>query len=481
MWGVSLLALIIFIPTEVQAGCTVMALCDMPPGQCGTGHVCNGGQPCQINDGGWYQQTKKNCYCSLGGGECSIEGSLCGGSSNNPYGNGESFGYCNQCDETTETIHTCREVTWDGCCTPGGNEGGSNNDDDGTGNGSNANNGNGGDGESGNNGSGSGGESGSNTDGGNNNDTTNGTCDYNGSCNALSENCETCPDCLCEVGAEAWWQTVNGSVYAQSQSGSGIMSPIFKGLCVLPVCIPLLNAPNQTLNPLSEGIAFTGGSDIDTNGFTNTNQVEAIGTSVTRIHENYAFFYRRSRLGLFPENVFSGQANDAQKPTGDDVAYFHDGDVVIQSPWQIEADESYVIFIDGNLTIHDTGKVNQLITVESGGFLAFILTGNITISEDVGNEDLSDTTSNIEGVYIADGIITVESRGESNGGDDRFVGAGTFVGWDGVELNRNFSDGGERKQENADKPVETFIYRPDFVLNTPAIMKSPHRIWQEVN
>lgn len=143
--------------------------------------------------------------------------------------------------------------------------------------------------------------------------------------------------------------------------------------------------------------------------------------------------------------------------------------------------ESYTIFIDGNLTITDPTNANQLTDVDEGGFLAFIVSGDITISETVGNEVLTDTTSNLEGIFIADGLLTLESRGEAVGGDDRFIGEGSFISWTRVALDRDFSDGVGREVENQDKPVESFIFRPDFIRNTPEFLTRPHTIWQESN
>jgi hypothetical protein len=140
-----------------------------------------------------------------------------------------------------------------------------------------------------------------------------------------------------------------------------------------------------------------------------------------------------------------------------------------------------VVFIDGNLTITDPADVDQLTDVAEGGFLAFIVSGDILVSETVGNETLTDDTANLEGIFIADGTITIESRGEALGGDDRFVGEGSFVSWNRVAMDRDFSDGAGREVQNRSIPTETFIFRPDFVKNVPPVLTRPHSIWQERN
>lgn len=305
-----------------------------------------------------------------------------------------------------------------------------------------------------------------------------------GTCNG-TEDCLTCgSDCgLCNT-TTAWWQIQSGSGFAKGSSGyvAGSQVPD-SDTCTTPNCITSVVRPDLDLTSLTDGFIYTGGGNVIFNGFASYRnpQVKPFGTSITRLTENYDFFYRRAKLGLAPSDTFTGEEDDALKPTTGETSYYHGGDITIQSGWDVADDESYVIFIDGNLTFSDPGDINQLITVEPGGFLAFIVSGDITFEENLGNETLTDTATNVEGVYLADGEIIVESRGADAGGDDRFVGAGTFVGWGGVELDRDFDDGADRGTENNDKPIELFIYRPDLVLNTPAIMKYPHRIWQETN
>jgi len=221
----------------------------------------------------------------------------------------------------------------------------------------------------------------------------------------------------------------------------------------------------------SEGIALTGGGDIRGMNTINSRGQVAIGTKPTRYIENYAFFYRRSGLGLNPPNAFLGSAGDALKPTTQSGVGFHEGDVTIQQTWQVNADESVVIFIDGNVTLSDTFAVEQLIQVAEDGFLALIISGDLIVGASVGNGDVTNVTPNVEGVFIVDGTIYIQSDVD----DKRFVGAGTFVGWTDVKLERDLGT------DNATIPAEYFIYRPDFVRNTPDIMKHPHTIWQETN
>jgi len=51
-----------------------------------------------------------------------------------------------------------------------------------------------------------------------------------------------------------------------------------------------------------------------------------------------------------------------------------------------------------------------------------------------------------------------------------------FVGLSEVSLNRDFNSG----DDNDLYPTETFIYRPDFIKNTPEKMKRSQMLRQEV-
>ncbi len=291
-----------------------------------------------------------------------------------------------------------------------------------------------------------------------------------------------------------WWQVMGANVYAGQTSGLVLNTPVPVDFCAAaPDCTPAMIASDAVGTLHSAGVAITGGGGVDTTAETGDqtgyvtdrdSQTFVMGSSLGPLKENYAYFYRQYSMGLNPDDDFASSAGDAQKPNQPPVngrAYFHAGDMIIQSPWTVQAGEEIVIFVDGDLTLSDPTGVEQLIQVEPGGFLAFIVSGNVTITANMGNTDVDDTTANIEGVFIADGMLTVQSRGEAAGGDDRFVGAGTFVGWGGVSLGRDFSDGAERRAENNTRPVELFVYRPDFVQNSPARFNRPRYVWQETN
>ena len=193
--------------------------------------------------------------------------------------------------------------------------------------------------------------------------------------------------------------------------------------------------------------------------------------------------------------------------------------------------ESYTVFVGGNLYIGERNSnfgnsyandISPKITVAQGGYLSFIVKQDIHIAPQVGyiNKNIhydnssgqlllvgdssfpdfgADTTQScesgdyqqngiIQGVFLADGSIVVQSNVMSSiptrldwvGSkqcpigvvpDKKFVGEGTFVGWSGIELQRDFDDRCSfTKAWNSRQPTEVFNYRPDFLKNAPEWM-----------
>jgi hypothetical protein len=299
----------------------------------------------------------------------------------------------------------------------------------------------------------------------------------NGSC-AGFETCVTCStDCGLCPAAYSWWQVWGGHLSVGSDDGYTMRSTIPGDTCVEPDCYPYLSSKDRAGTEGSDGFPIAAGGTIYTDSqdiSARESNVFSIGSERTRLDENYSFFYSQYSLGTSPEDDYSGSEDDALEPGVSKDAYFHSGDMTIQSPWDVTDGESYVVFVDGDLTIDDPLTEGELIKVEEGGFLSFIVSGDINIADTVGHTTLTNTAGNIEGVYIADGTITIESNG---GLDKRFVSEGTLVGWTDVVMPRNYDEGAQ----NGLYPTETFIYRPDLVKNTPVKMKRPQMLWQETN
>jgi len=155
---------------------------------------------------------------------------------------------------------------------------------------------------------------------------------------------------------------------------------------------------------------------------------------------------------------------------------------LIANNLSVPSDKKYIYFIEGNLIIDE----NINIHVENGGFLAFIVKGGITVSEDVGyNSPQSIGTDslrgNLEGIYIADGVGLTDSQNafqilsddNENTPDKQFVGKGTFVA-------KNFGLDRNLINENLDFPAIAFIFDPNLIVYMPEDMLRVPFKWQEV-
>jgi len=273
----------------------------------------------------------------------------------------------------------------------------------------------------------------------------------------------------------AWWSSINGLLYAAAPTSTAVLSQI-PTICGGSPCAQALSMRTVIFPINSEGFTMTGGGSIQSTydpakAYSDLRQ-DATTPRVTSLtlnspHEDYNYFYDLYSMGATTPAVdFSGPQPGAAPTNG--RAYFSNSDVTINTPWNVAANQSYVVFVHGNLTI-----ANQ-IHVAEGGFLAFIVSGNITIDKSVGTAVHNSTVTQVEGVYIASGTFTVASNGV---GDLKFVGGGTFVGWGGVALNRDYVP----KVGNNANPTDLFQLRPDFTLNAPVRMSRALQLWQETN
>lgn len=299
---------------------------------------------------------------------------------------------------------------------------------------------------------------------------------------------------------DSWFQVIGGNIRAEGISSPTIQSYVPPTCTGAAGCSPYLLRRNTAGTANTSGYAVTGA-----NGSTLGTVVSAYsGGDLSKLSEDgnnlyaatkrggfkegYEYFANRLySMGVNPTSDFSeGELQDLQQfdpanraPVNTDrAAYYANGDVTISSAWAVPSGKSIVILVNGNLTI------NANITVANGGFLAFITAGNITIGNTVGTAIYTSETPQVEGVYIADGTFTTESK--SSGGVDvsdlKFVGAGTFVGWSGVVLDRDYKDTADPSLgvTNNTSSAELFIGRPDLAFNAPAEMKKPQYTWQEV-
>jgi hypothetical protein len=303
--------------------------------------------------------------------------------------------------------------------------------------------------------------------------------------------------------ANAWWQTFGGSVYARDQ----IQTQIPVGTCdASGTCSSALivgtGANTSGFAVLGTGGVLkttTDGSDAyvqSAGSRTTANGAYAIGVSPGQ--ETYDYF--TNRLSLTPTSVASlaelkaailAQASDS---TG--IYSYTGGNLLIDKdsaaiPLALTNNKRVVVFVPSNLEFSNSSlNASPVITdVPVGSFLMFVTQGNITIDQTVGYTSVSanplTANANLAGVFVADGQIIIEGDGDAAVTDRKFIGAGTFVGWDqsgvgnGLELQRNFQNS-LGMVGNATNPAEAFVYRADFVTNYPTDLKVAHYNWQEI-
>jgi hypothetical protein len=115
---------------------------------------------------------------------------------------------------------------------------------------------------------------------------------------------------------------------------------------------------------------------------------------------------------------------------------------------------------------------------------SILISSEPTAANGVGQTNAT-TVANIEGVYVADGTITIESNGTTDTPDKRFIGEGSFVSAQPIVMKRSFSRDAagveNSKILSGYSPTEVFRHRPDLVLATPPELRSHLIQYQEIN
>ena len=292
----------------------------------------------------------------------------------------------------------------------------------------------------------------------------------------------------------SWWQASGGHVYAKS----GLAS-LIPATCSLPSCNPFLilkeNYPYAigTQNVLSAGIPISpGGLETGTGNKTQRTEDHTAAklTSEPDISpkENYEYFAQKAALNTVPAQTTTTITELSQlNPTvRDGVFISHFSGALTLAPtatWNITGGgvgtaQKYIIFAD-SVTIKDTASLKKLITVAEGGYFMVIAKNGITVDFSVGDLP-ADKTVNLEGVYVADGPLIIKNDGDNTTQDLKFIGAGTFVSWTNITLDRKFADGGVGAIQNNTSATEFFIFRPDFMAALPEMLKDSRTVWREI-
>ena len=156
-------------------------------------------------------------------------------------------------------------------------------------------------------------------------------------------------------------------------------------------------------------------------------------------------------------------------PDSSYTVYTTANNLTINSSWDVLAGEKYIIIVDGAL------EIQRPITVDDGGFLAFVVKNDIQINSDVGTT-WDSSTPVVEGMYIAGGAIkTGYTTAEATA---RFVGKGMFAANE-IITQRSLHDI-QAVNHNSDTSADLFLYNPAFLVTMPDILKDLSYTWQEV-
>src|SRR3989344_2883932 len=149
------------------------------------------------------------------------------------------------------------------------------------------------------------------------------------------------------------------------------------------------------------------------------------------------------------------------------------------NPYTFQNNRDIVILVNGDFII------KQKILVPTTSTVTFAVKGDIKIDGNVGESDSTSTASSIEGYYSAGkNIIIRDDTDDTNDSycptpDPRLNVAGALI------TNASLTGGSLQNQrdvcgEGEHYPVFYIKERPDFILNSPQLIRSAQTVWQEV-
>jgi hypothetical protein len=292
-----------------------------------------------------------------------------------------------------------------------------------------------------------------------------------------------------------WWQSSEGNAYG----ATGYNNPISEACDDSIACDANIIIQNADGDSKSAGIPMSGGNISGTSYYTAYNnggtppitQPRSENTKHTNlVQEDYNYFVRSIDLSSVQKITASTITSVPTNGTDyDDTKVLHrNGNLTLNFDKQtLTSDTKVIIFVDGNVTIQNSGSPgDQVLDVEDGSYFSIIASENITFANNIGNVCAYPTcgsTTNIDGVYVATGDLIIADDGDGAAPDNMFIGEGTFVGWGGIKLYRSFDNTGSSfdRALNNEYPTQLFKFRPDFNENTPEVLKHPSLVWQEVN
>jgi hypothetical protein len=142
--------------------------------------------------------------------------------------------------------------------------------------------------------------------------------------------------------------------------------------------------------------------------------------------------------------------------------YTADKDVIITGDsYSFAGDSNYVILVNGNLTIDSN------IVVPPGSTLLITVKGNIKIGEDV---------NRLDGIYSTDKNFSVEGAEPED--NEQLVIQGSVIA-NATKSGGKFTNNRDLGDDN-ETPSIKIVYRPDFVLNAPELIRFRNYVVREV-
>ena len=184
------------------------------------------------------------------------------------------------------------------------------------------------------------------------------------------------------------------------------------------------------------------------------------------------------RNGITPVNMATpptcvpgGIANCSLKPSLSHGLYIANGDLTIaNASYTFGANEDFVILVNGNLTLLGN------LSVPVGSTVTFAVKGDIKVNDNVGN---------IEGYYSTNKNFIIRDDADDTD-DDSCPTADTQLNVEGSIITNASLTGGSLHNHrdlcaaNSTAPSLLIKERPDFILNSPQLIRSAQTVWQEI-
>lgn len=311
-------------------------------------------------------------------------------------------------------------------------------------------------------------------------------------------------------GVAGWWQAADGDIAANTGSVSSSV-PTSCQPSAIPACLPHLMLESTAS---SQGVILTQssasgntygaalGDETQPDNATNPTSQEYVVEGYTTIdtslvpREDFDYFVRLLELpadaaarrddwasrpswgdqmpgipqlvAATPDNVVSLPGSSTKIfYKGSDLTY--DGISGSQALYTVDGDK-VIIVVDGNLNLRNFNTTtSHALEVINNGFIGFIVSGNITIEDTVGNSSGNYGTPNLQGVFITSQDIVVPTSSL------QLAARGTYVGWGDIDFNRSLLD-----TDNNTTPAEVFTYDPELIMNAPRELRRARLIWSEI-